>query len=251
MARPNTTTTTELNLLATVIANPADAVALEVYADYLQEQGAGRAEDEARVRAEAQAIRDGTAPPTFEQIHAIQERTAWAREASAWAERQALLLKRAACAALGDRARLVSTPKGVQLEVDGEVGGLRVNWWTFGSERVTCRVTAYRSSSRLLVRGKRGFNVQTVVAEVLKHVGTGRNRRVEDAARKARYERLTAAIGRLSGQFGLNPRGPLTQGYHTEVLVLKLERPPEEMERLLRLLADNGLLTAAETAPPA
>ena len=42
--KPNTTTTTELNLLTTVIANPTDAVALEVYADYLQEQGAERAQ---------------------------------------------------------------------------------------------------------------------------------------------------------------------------------------------------------------
>ena len=57
-----TTTTTELNLLATVLANPTDAVALEVYADYLQEQGAARAADETRVRSEAQAIRDGTYP---------------------------------------------------------------------------------------------------------------------------------------------------------------------------------------------
>src|SRR5262245_61882497 len=94
-----TPTNTEVNLLATILTSAVDAVALEVYADYLQEQGESRAEDEKRVRAEAQAIRDGTAPPTFEQIRALGPKADWLAR-RAWSSRQAEMLKRVICAAL-------------------------------------------------------------------------------------------------------------------------------------------------------
>jgi uncharacterized protein (TIGR02996 family) len=233
-----------VNLLATVLANPTDAVALEVYADYLQEQGDSRAEDENRVRAEAQAIRDGTAPPTFDQLRAIGPTLDW-KGRREWGARQEEMLKRIIFAALPDRVRWAPTQKELRLEVDGELVHVNVYWRSSSTDRVTCRISAFRTESRLLIRGKRGWNVKTFLAEAIKQVGTGLTRREADTARKARDKRLGDAIGKLLGRFRLTS-GPLAPALNGEKLLLKLERSPEQMEQVLRILADNGLLLPEE-----
>jgi uncharacterized protein (TIGR02996 family) len=247
--KPPTTTTTELNLLATIQANPADAVALEVYADYLQEQGPAREADEVRVRAEAQALRDGNGPLTFEQVRKVAATDIW-KEGRAWEERQKTLLKRVICAAMPDRAKLIQTEKELRLEVDNELVSVAVHSRPAASDRVTCRISSYRCCSRLILRGKRGFNVHRVIAEVIKQVDTGLTRREADRVSKERSDRLNDAIGKVEVRFGLKPRTLLGQAYSGERLTLKLERSPEEMERIVRLLAENGLLTPGELAAP-
>ncbi len=245
MPTPKTTpTNTELNLLATVLAGPADAVALEVYADYLQEQGEARAEDEKRVRAEAQAIRDGTAPPTFEQLRALGIK-ADRKDVREWRSRQEGLLKRVICAALPGRAKLIATERELRLEVDGEPVGVSVYWSSAATDRATCHISAFQTRSRPVLRGKRGWVAQTILAHVLKQAGTGQTRRETDTARRARNKQLGDAIGKMNTRFNLRPRA-LGVVWNADTVRLTLDRAPDQMERVLQVLSENGLLKPDE-----
>jgi uncharacterized protein (TIGR02996 family) len=244
--KPPIPATTELNLLLAVVTNPTDAVAREVYADFLHEQGAERADDETRVRAEAEAIRQKKGPLTFEQARKIRSFDRRAKELRAWRNRESDALKRVLCAALPGRATLTWTGSELELQVDGVTLNVYFCWIHANTRRITCQFQTDHGSTNDFVYGKRGFNVHRMIDEVIKMVDGARAPREEARSYGAARARLNGAIEKLNARFGLPPDVLVEMDVEVdparETMRLALERSPEQMERLLQVLADNGLL---------
>lgn len=79
--------TTEAALISTVFNNPADATALLVYADWLQEQGVERRLDELMVRRRGVAVQNGATPDTVSTLAAFaRTRAGRGQGAAKWRE---------------------------------------------------------------------------------------------------------------------------------------------------------------------
>jgi uncharacterized protein (TIGR02996 family) len=242
--------TTEAGIIANVLANPTDAHARLVYADYLAERD--RYEEEEDMRGEAAAVLAavgaGSVPGCAMTIGDVQMVTDKERQdfANDWARRQRRLIIRAVLAEAIDAgiAAALDTDDGrFALKIDERFitveieHGVAPRWNYNGNKRPTCRVSVGYPEKKNFPMGKHGFTVRKVVAEVLRQLKSLRER---DQRREQQEETETAA---RSAYESLRDRFGLKYGVlEYEGRKLSLSLPAEQMERALEVLKAAGII---------
>ena len=206
----------EVDLIAAVMANPKDAIAREVYADFLHEQGEARAKDEKEMRREAAAVRAKKPKQdmlTLEEIAQMKREDAFP-VSRLWDKRWTKMLLRAIWAQAGERAQWQGKGWNTWLEVDGERVSLQVYADTDGTKpRATCtaKIGYLTSKSKTFPTNKAGgFNVSTVVQHILETAPEALRDRNARQLRRGQYERMEQAAQALHAQFAA--RRPTTCG---------------------------------------
>lgn len=249
---------TEAGLIANVLANPKDATARLVYADFLHEQGEHRAEEEKTVREEAGVVASGGTAVTLDEIKLLPNTDdVRGRAGVAWASWHANMILRAIAAEVGDRAKVElrgaaiewRTTGTIRVMVDGlqvivEVSdGLSGRWSHESDKRAWCQVRVGYTNRRTFPIGKQGFSVGKVVAAALEEVAREKATRDADESLRARHEAANTTANNLCAEFKVGSALERSDRNHDH-LRLALHRSPEEMRRLLQCLKDNGFLSA-------
>lgn len=249
------TTTTGSELIANVLANPKDANALLVLADWLGEQG--WTEDEDRCRTEAKGLLNGQGPKTLSDYKGQSVRN---NDANDWNRRTQWLLALALKAQAPDRVKLKKkeatwTGTGEYLiwlddtTVDLEVGAKGDgSWYGYLNGKATCTVSVSYEKKKVFPYGKAGFSTHKIVAEVFAQLEEANRKAVNRQASDERYDRLGKAKEELEKDFGhsYEDHWEVNRAKYGERLSLTIERSPEEIRAILKVLQEAGLLKGKE-----